>query len=91
MEPPQFLTLNRWWLGGFMFKLNQPVYVESAHEALKEETGVFEVVSPGGDILRASCTPGKPIAARWIKFVPELQRHDHLWSVTKIGEAPDPD
>ena len=71
-----------------MFKLNEPVSVESPYTALKDEKGLFEVVSPGGDVLQVSCSPGKPLNARWIKFSPELRRTGYRWTVTKISDDP---
>ena len=73
-----------------VFKPNVPVLVENPYEALKDERGSFEVVSPAGDIVRVSCRPGQPLSAQWIKVSPESQRSDYRWRVTRISEDPDP-
>jgi hypothetical protein len=72
-----------------MLKLNEKILAESPSVALKEESGVFELVSPLGDVLELTCAPGLELGTpRRVSFDPEKKRSDHLWVITKIAEAP---
>ena len=74
-----------------MLELNESIRVPSAYEFLTAETGVFEVISPAGDVLRVVCRPGQHMRVRHIKFSPEMRRADLIWQVKKISESPDSD
>ncbi len=88
-KPAAGFTLQSPHSGALVFMPHVPVFVESPYEALKEENGSFEVVSPAGDIVRVSCRPGQPISAQWVKVSPELRRSDYLWRVTRLSDNPD--
>jgi hypothetical protein len=72
-----------------LLKLNEVVLVESPSTALQNESGVFELASPMGDILLVTCEPGLKIGIpERVSFDPGRTRSDHRWEIKKIAELP---
>jgi hypothetical protein len=72
-----------------VLKVNQVILVDTPSTALENESGIFEVVSPLGDVIRVTCVPGLPqVSPRHIAFRPEKKRADLRWEVRKIAELP---
>jgi len=72
-----------------MFKMNEPVLVDSPSEALKNESGVFELVSPQGEVLLLACEPGLAMGVpERVSFDPRRTRTDNRWEIKKIAESP---
>ncbi|HXE76106.1 MAG TPA: hypothetical protein VNN18_10790 [Candidatus Xenobia bacterium] len=69
-----------------MLRLNETTYTHDPAKLLEAEAGVFEVVSPGGDIFQYVCRTGRSITnQRFVRNDPSLQGGT-LWRVTKLGE-----
>ncbi|HEX4074905.1 MAG TPA: hypothetical protein VHX49_05870 [Candidatus Acidoferrales bacterium] len=72
-----------------MLRLNETILVDTPSLALEGERGVFELISPTGDVLRIECAPGLPTGVPLhVGFRPEKTRADLRWEVTKIAEIP---
>jgi hypothetical protein len=72
-----------------MFKLNQTVLVDSPSTALQNESGIFELVSPLGDIIQLACEPGLELGTpQRVSFDPKRKRSDQRWEIKKIAELP---
>ncbi len=75
-----------------MIELNQVILVDSPAVALKNERGVFELVSPLGDVIQVACEPGLDMGTpQCVSFDPKRKRTDHLWEIKKIAELPGED
>ncbi|MGC2332726.1 MAG: hypothetical protein WA581_14825 [Candidatus Acidiferrales bacterium] len=72
-----------------MLRLNQVMLVGNPSVVLKDECGVFELVSPLGDVIQVSCKPGLDMGLpENVSFDPERKRSDNLWAIKKIAELP---
>jgi hypothetical protein len=72
-----------------VLKLNEVILVHNPSHALENEHGIFEVISPIGDVLRLTCTPGLPQDLPYhIAFRPEKKRRDLRWEIRKIADLP---
>lgn len=72
-----------------MLKLNETIVVDSPSAALKNESGVFELVSPLGEVLLLACQPGLEMGLpQHLSFDPRRTRSDNLWEIKKIAESP---
>ncbi len=72
-----------------MIELNQVILVDSPAVALRNERGVFELVSPLGDVIHVACEPGLDLGTpHHVSFDPKRKRLDHLWEIKKIAELP---
>lgn len=70
-------------------KLNEAVLVESPSDALQNECGIFEIVSPLGDVIQVACEPGLALGVpEHLSFDPSRKRSDSRWKITKIAELP---
>lgn len=66
--------------------INQTVYTHDPAKLLEAEAGIFEVVSPGGDIFQYVCRTGRSITnQRFIRNDASLASGQN-WRVTKVGE-----
>jgi hypothetical protein len=74
-----------------MLKLNEVILVDDPSSVLDHERGIFEVLSPLGDLIRVSCSPGLPADHQHVSFHPEKKRADFRWEVRKIAELPGDD
>jgi hypothetical protein len=73
-----------------MLQLNQVVLVDSPSVALKDERGIFELVSPLGDVILVSCQPGLDMSLpERVSFDPTRKRRDNRWAIRKLAELPD--
>jgi hypothetical protein len=64
-----------------MYELGAKFETIDLAKALANESGVFEAVSPGGEIFKVECRPGASIAS----LTP--QRTHGNWQVTKVAES----
>ena len=72
-----------------MLELNRVILVDSPSLALKDERGIFELVSPLGDVIQVACEPGLEMGVpRHVSFDPKRRRTDHRWEIKKIAELP---
>ena len=72
-----------------MLQLNQVILVDSPSIALKDERGIFELVSPLGDVIQVSCRPGLDMGLpENVCFDPARKRPDNLWAIRKLAELP---
>jgi hypothetical protein len=72
-----------------VLKLNEVILVDNPSRALENECGIFEAVSPSGDVLRITCRPGLPQDLPYhVAFRPEKTRADLRWEIKKIAELP---
>jgi hypothetical protein len=75
--------------GERMLQLNQVILVDNPSVVLKDEGGVFELVSPLGDVMQVSCKPGLDMGVpENVSFDPARKRSDHRWAIKKIAELP---
>lgn len=74
-----------------MLELHEAVCARYPRDILKEEIGLFEVVSPTGDIYRVCCRAGAVLKADHSHYVKELEREDEVWLVMKVSANPDAD
>ena len=69
-----------------MLRLNETTFTHDPAKLLEAEAGVFEVVSPGGDIFQYLGRTGRSITnQRFVRNDPTLLGGS-LWRVTKLGE-----
>jgi hypothetical protein len=72
-----------------MLQLNQVILADNPSIVLKDEGGVFELVSPLGDVIQVSCKPGLEMGLpENVSFDPTRKRPDNLWAIKKIAELP---
>jgi hypothetical protein len=72
-----------------LLKLNQVILAESPSAALQNESGVFELASPQGEVILVTCEPGLMLGApQQVSFDPQRARSDHCWEIKKIAELP---
>ena len=72
-----------------MLELNQVILANSPSVVLKNESGIFELVSPLGDIIQVSCKPGLEMGLpENVSFDPARKRSDNLWTIKKLAELP---
>jgi len=73
-----------------VLELNHVVVVDSPSLALKDERGIFELISPLGDVILVTCAPGLEMGVpEHVAFDPNKRRMDHCWEIRKIAELPD--
>ncbi len=66
-----------------MLNLNETLLAYDPAEALKDETGKFEVISPTGEKFSVICRSGQSITNIRI----ETKRHpSQQWHIRKVGE-----
>ncbi len=71
-----------------MLKLHETVVVPNPAEALRLESGVFNVTSPTGDTFRVICRPGHRMVIDQHRFLPEMKRTDLVWRIQKVSGMP---
>jgi hypothetical protein len=86
---PAFFHAGGTLRGEWMLQLNQVILVDNPSVVLKEEGGIFELVSPLGDVIQVSCKPGLEMGLpENVAFDPARKRSDNLWAIRKIAELP---
>jgi hypothetical protein len=72
-----------------MLELNQVILVDNPSVVLKDECGVFELVSPVGDVMQVTCKPALDMSLpENVSFDPARKRSDNLWAIRKLAELP---
>jgi hypothetical protein len=65
-------------------ELNETIYAMDPAEALRSESGVYELTSPSGQKFQAVCRPYHSISS--FKQLPELRGLNHAWRIRKVAE-----
>ncbi len=66
-----------------MLNLNETLLAHDPVEALRDEVGKFEVISPKGEKFTVICRPGVTIAHILVETDGQFQRK---WEIRKVGE-----
>jgi hypothetical protein len=65
-------------------ELNESIYAMDPAEALRSETGVFELVSPTGQRFQATCRPNHSISS--LKQLTEVKGAPNTWRIKKVAD-----
>lgn len=65
-------------------ELNEVIYAMDPAEALRSESGLFELTSPAGQKFQAVCRPNHSITN--IRHIPDVKGLSHTWRIKKVGE-----
>ena len=68
-----------------MFNVNEPVAVDRLETVLANESGIFEAVSPHGNIFRIACYPDHQVAILSVGKVAYMRPRRSAWIVTRIS------
>lgn len=65
-------------------ELNESIYAMDPAEALRSETGVFELISPAGQKFQAVCRPNHSISS--LKHLSEVKGGPNTWRIKKVAD-----
>ena len=65
-------------------ELSEVIYAMDPAEALRSESGVFELTSPAGQKFQAVCRPNHSITN--IRHIPEVKGLSNTWRIKKVAE-----
>lgn len=65
-------------------ELNETIYALDPAEALRSESGVYELVSPTGEKFQVVCRPHHSISS--FRQIPEQKGLSHAWRIKKVAD-----
>jgi len=65
-------------------ELNETIFAMDPAEALRGESGVYEVTSPTGQKFQAVCRPYHSISS--FRQIPEQRGLNNAWRIKKVAE-----
>ena len=71
-------------------KINETLCVSEPADVLGQETGIFLLNAPSGEVQIVVCSQPGAWSVRDRQFFPESVRSDSAWRITKIAEETSP-
>ncbi|HYX70276.1 MAG TPA: hypothetical protein VE825_14155 [Terriglobales bacterium] len=67
-----------------MLSINETLVTHDPAQALRNEAGIFELISPTGEKFQLTCRAGQSIVS--FRYVPKGHNESREWQVKKVAE-----